>query len=1011
MKNITRLFGAIIIVSALFFNGIYHKASAQEPWSGLDKPQTILPKGNAPFQISTRVPFKDIKTRLVKTTDNADPYFGEWIISDGWILIDGEDKFNATVPGTVLTTFIDQGVYPDPYYGLNNMSIPDSLSEKDWWYEVNFTLPQELHKSLSSKRFYLTFNGINYRSEVLLNGHKIGDMTGAFKRGIFDVTDIIGSEAEASPNYSLRVHILPLYHPGIPHEQSISEGQGLNGGATSLDGPTFISSVGWDWVPGIRDRNVGIWQDVRLSVGGAVRICDPLIVTDLPLPDTTSASLTIESEIRNDGTQAERGIIKAIIIKPSCCDRDRCDHIELKLPFELMPGEIKNMVFSPETHPELLLKNPELWWPNGYGGQPLYKLQLSTICEGAVSDEKKLDFGIREMSYELMAHSAKDGAIRVQWSPVDRYSSCGNISSALHDNAQSIFPSSGKKLPPMFDNINKVLYSKEKNLYISSFASYADCLSVDRGEMAGLKLLPSIDPVRENFIIKVNGVRIFCRGGDWGMDDALKRDSRENLEKYIALHRDMNFNIIRNWTGETTQESLYSLCDRYGMLVWNDFWMTGEDTVGPIDLKLFLENAEDVVRRFRCHPSIAIWCPRNEGFAPVELEKELAEMTATEDPTRHYHGQSRFLNMGTSGPWNYFEDPSLYFSQRADGFNTEMGSYAVPTASTLRKFIAPEDRWPINDVWAYHDLHHTTQNFDGFMKAVEKVKEGVAFGNGTVSTLAQAETLVEAETLAQADKMMELFADAAQPVCYHAWRSMIESWNSRMWNNTTGLILWMSHPAWPSMIWQTYTYDFQTPGSFFGAKKGCEPLHIQYNLDTKSICIINSTKKEARNLKATATCHDHISGKELISAKWKGNAGANSLTLCLDSAFMTDALQTLPEKFLLRLTLSDDRDNIVSVNDYYVGGYTMSGRDLSLKPKIVFKGKSERNTHHFKIKVKNNSHNIIPFIKLNVIEKETAMEILPAHFSDGYFNLLPSEERVIECDVFYEGKCEDLIIR
>src|SRR5574344_113540 len=335
MKNITRLFGAIIIVSALFFNGIYHKASAQEPWSGLDKTQTILPKGNAPFQISTRVPFKDIKTRLVKTTDNADPYFGEWIISDGWILIDGEDKFNATVPGTVLTTFIDQGVYPDPYYGLNNMSIPDSLSEKDWWYEVNFTLPQELHKSLSSKRFYLTFNGINYRSEVLLNGHKIGDMTGAFKRGIFDVTDIIGSEAEASPNYSLRVHILPLEHPGIPHEQSMSEGQGLNGGATSLDGPTFIASVGWDWMPAIRDRNIGIWQDVRLISGGYRRIENPIIATDLPLPDTSKAAIYIETPIENVSGEVINGELVATITNGD-------QEITVRHSYYLYPDEVKN---------------------------------------------------------------------------------------------------------------------------------------------------------------------------------------------------------------------------------------------------------------------------------------------------------------------------------------------------------------------------------------------------------------------------------------------------------------------------------------------------------------------------------------------------------------------------------------------------------------------------------------------------------------------------------------------
>lgn len=291
-----------------------------------------------------------------------------------------------------------------------------------------------------------------------------------------------------------------------------------------------------------------------------------------------------------------------------------------------------------------------------------------------------------------------------------------------------------------------------------------------------------IDPVGPFLAIRVNGVRIFCRGGNWGMDDGMKRVSRERIEPYVRLHRDANFNIIRNWTGESTEEVFYSLCDEYGMLVWNDFWITTDDTVEPSDFDLFVKNATDVVRRYRNHPSIAIWCPRNEGFAPEGMSETLTKMVAREDPTRHYHGQSRFLNMGTSGPWGYFKDPSLYYTQNAKGFNTEMGSYAIPTANTIRKFIAPEDQWPINDAWAYHDLHHTTQNFGDFMNAVNR------YGK---------------------PESMEDFVRKSQFVTYDAWRNMLEAWNSKMWNNTTGLVLWMSHPAWPSMIDRRFPWNFR----------------------------------------------------------------------------------------------------------------------------------------------------------------------------------------------------------
>ena len=77
-------------------------------------------------------------------------------------------------------------------------------------------------------------------------------------------------------------------------------------------------------------------------------------------------------------------------------------------------------------------------------------------------------------------------------------------------------------------------------------------------------------------VIKVNGRRIFCKGGNWGMDDAMKRVPRDHLEPYFRLHRDAGFTMVRNWTGESTEEVFYDLCDEYGLLVWNDFWLSTE---------------------------------------------------------------------------------------------------------------------------------------------------------------------------------------------------------------------------------------------------------------------------------------------------------------------------------------------------------------------------------------------------------------------------------------------------
>lgn len=84
------------------------------------------------------------------------------------------------------------------------------------------------------------------------------------------------------------------------------------------------------------------------------------------------------------------------------------------------------------------------------------------------------------------------------------------------------------------------------------------------------------DATSPYLVLRCNGVRIFCRGGNWGMDDGMKRVSRERLEPAFRLHREEGFNMVRNWTGESTEEIFYTLCDEYGMLVWNDFWISTE---------------------------------------------------------------------------------------------------------------------------------------------------------------------------------------------------------------------------------------------------------------------------------------------------------------------------------------------------------------------------------------------------------------------------------------------------
>lgn len=892
---------------------------------GFDESQAfdLLPKSKNAVIMPVRKAKVQTKTQLSAVDGQS------WVIEKGWEMkeawkvtesgesplsstINTKDWYTAIVPGTVLTTLVEQGVYPDPYFGLNNMAIPDTLCRMDWWYRTEFNMPVDP----KGKQFYLLFNGINYGAEIYFNGKLLGNVLGAFIRAEYNVTKLLRND---HPNV-LAVHILPPFNPSIPHEQSMRTERGPNGGKLCMDGPTFISSEGWDWVPAIRDRNIGIWQDVRLLMAQKVKIIDPQIITDLPLPDTIKAEITVKTILKNETNANQKFKLIATV-----------DTWSVQKEFELKANE------TTEVSVKDWMKSPRLWWPNGYGAANLYTMSITIQDEnGRVLDSKNVRFGVREFSYELTVDAPESKDLRIEYNPLLIAQKVG---------------------VPVIDNINR--REREDKVYVSSLKPNTD-LSLFT-ELKDKNCAPFL-------VIKVNGQRIFCKGGNWGMDDGMKRVSRVRLEPYFRLHKEENFNMIRNWTGENTEEVFYELADEYGLLVWNDFWIGTENAnLLPNDNALLLRNMEDVIRRFRNHASIAIWCPRNEGYAMPEIEERISAMTISLDGTRFYQGQSRFLNLRPSGPWGYEKDPSVYFTKICEGFSTEVGTFSLPTAETMRKFIPEADLWPISDTWHYHDFHNG-QAFkkDDYLQAIS-----TTFGEPSG---------------------VEDICKKAQQLNYDSHRAIFEAFNAKLWDRASGFQLWMSHPAWPSVIWQTYTCDYETHGSFFGSKKACEPVHIQCNLNDNKIIAINNTLKNASNCTVEIAIFNTL-GKKLFSKIDKKTLAANSKT----EFFTLSNPQNLPMVYLLRLTLKDEKGKIISTNDYWksteADGNMKQFNSLgkaSLKATLV--KKKDLNTKQRVFVLENTSSVIAIGIKLNLRNAKTKQSILPAYFSDGYFNLLPGEK-------------------
>ena len=217
------------------------------------------------------------------------------------------DWYKATVPGTVLTTLVANKVYPEPLYGENMRSIPESLNRASYWYRTSFNVPA----AYRGRHIWLNFAGINYSAEVWINGHKTGTLRGAFLRGGFDITPFV----KAGQTAVLAVLVTPQPHPGIPHEHTVALGVGQNGGDTAIDGPTFLSTIGWDWLPAIRDRDTGIWLPVTLSATGPVILQDPRITTTLTDAYKT-ADITINTTLENQDAKPVSGTLTGVIQRP-----------------------------------------------------------------------------------------------------------------------------------------------------------------------------------------------------------------------------------------------------------------------------------------------------------------------------------------------------------------------------------------------------------------------------------------------------------------------------------------------------------------------------------------------------------------------------------------------------------------------------------------------------------------------------------------------------------------------
>ena len=465
-----------------------------------------------------------------------------------------------------------------------------------------------------------------------------------------------------------------------------------------------------------------------------------------------------------------------------------------------------------------------------------------------------------------------------------------------------------------------------------------------------------------NLRLFINGRRFIARGGNWGFGESMLRYRAREYDAAVRYHHEMNFTMIRNWVGQIGDEAFYEACDRHGVMVWQDFWLANPyDGPIPNDNALFMSNVNDLILRIRNHASIGLYCGRNEGFPPAPLEAGIEKSLAKLHPAIHYIGSSADDVVSGHGPYRALP-PTYYFRNADKQLHSEIGMPNIPPIESVRAMMPASALWPQALDWGLHDFNLTgAQGGSSFLSIIE-------------------------ESYGGADNAAE-WVTLAQFVNYEGYRAMFEAQSKyRM-----GLLLWMSHPCWPSFVWQTYDYYFEPTAAYFGCKKASEPIHIQWNRDTEAIEVVNYSAGKLQGLSAQVEVFN-MDGSKVWSKTASVDSEEDSTTVCIPMRYPAG----LSPVHFLRLTLTRG-DETLSSNFYLRGleeGNYRAVRELP-KARIAATTSIEQKGDLWLLTTQLHNTSATPalMVRLIAVRETTGDRILPAIYSDNYVTLMPGEKR------------------
>lgn len=643
---------------------------------------------------------------------------------------DGQkNTFEAFVPGCVHTDLIQNGMIKDLFVGMNAEKY---RYLENWDFEFSRTFNVD---SICGNE-YLLFEGLDTFCDIYLNDVLVGTAEDMFLEYRYPVKDIllIGENQLKIKFYSATKKVKHLPQTSAPFDS----------------GRIYIRrmqcSFGWDWVE--RFVTCGIWKSVSLCIPDKTELEDVYIHTNMI--DDFSAQLGIELEFTGDFSNSFVALeIKSPVGKTVYTKQKR-----------IVEGTLRESVD---------IINPQLWWVNGYGQQPLYRLMVSIICDGCIISERTVSFGIR--------------TIRIV-----------QITDLSGSNA----------------------YEKALELQKTSHLT-----EVDRNECFS------------GFTVVVNGIPIMCKGANWVPPEPFASDVRnEKYMELLRLAADGGFNMLRVWGGGIFESDFfYEQCDRLGILVTQDFLMAC--AVYPEQEHWFAslveKEAKQVAKRLRNHPSLAWWTGDNEiggnndendphyPGRKIAMETVLPILEKYDRyrvfmPTSPYGGTlNKSATKGTTHNTFFLEciadylssgemkEYQAYFKGFLARFSSEEPVMGAPSYFSLKKFMTDEEIFGNDDaMWRYHTKNHPAPRFSEF---------------GLYDMLVQFAKKLYGDFTSGQDKLFKL-----QVLQYEWVRITMENVRRNKWFSS-GMLYWMFNDCWTASGWALIDYYCLPKAGYYSFKR------------------------------------------------------------------------------------------------------------------------------------------------------------------------------------------------